>query len=79
MAGICVAGIKSGFEHDRLMYHLRVIAVDGKLQICVRDKAADSIYGMFYTRYDLYVRGVSPVGLVICSLCFFNYVNMLYQ
>ena len=41
------------------MYHLRVIKVDGKPQICVREKEADAIYSLFYTRYDLYVKGLS--------------------
>ena len=54
---ITYAGIKCGFEHERLMYHLRVIDVDGKPEICVRDKEADAIYSLFYTRYNLYIKG----------------------
>ena len=55
---VVIAGIKCGFDHERLIYHLRVISVDGKRQICVRDKEADSINSMFFTRFELYKKGL---------------------
>ena len=61
---VVIVGIKCGFDHERLIYHLRVISVDGKRQICVRDKEADSINSMFFTRFELYKK-----GLLLCRPC----------
>ena len=38
------------------MKFARVIRVEGKLQICVRDKEANNVYDMFHTRVSLFRR-----------------------
>ena len=38
------------------MKFARVINVDGKPQICVRDKEAENLYDMFHTRRSLHQR-----------------------
>lgn len=40
----------------RYMKFARVINVDGKPQICVRDKEAENLYDMFHTRRSLHQR-----------------------
>lgn len=52
-----VVGIKNSFEHERMIHHMRVIYVEGRPEICVRDKEEDTVYNMFYTRYDLHRKG----------------------
>ena len=37
-------GIKSNFDHKRLMHFARVIYVDGEPQICSRDKVSQKHY-----------------------------------
>ncbi|XP_043110540.1 uncharacterized protein LOC122355940 isoform X3 [Puntigrus tetrazona] len=47
-------GIPNGFDCERLLKSARVCVVDGTKQICFRDKVADNVYNMFYTRYTLH-------------------------
>lgn len=50
-------GIKSNFDHMRLMKSARVITTDsGDQHICFREKDAISVYDMFHTRYTLHIR-----------------------
>ncbi|XP_044175514.1 deoxynucleoside triphosphate triphosphohydrolase SAMHD1-like [Acropora millepora] len=49
-------GIRNNFDHKRYMKFARVINVDGKPQICVRDKEAENLYDMFHTRRSLHQR-----------------------
>eukprot|EP00911_Craspedida_sp_UC1_P001867 UC1_evm1s1431 len=48
------------------MLYLRVIDVDGDLQICPRDKEASSLYDMYHTRNSLHRRAYQhkTVGIV---------------
>ncbi|XP_041375532.1 deoxynucleoside triphosphate triphosphohydrolase SAMHD1-like [Gigantopelta aegis] len=50
-------GIQNNFDHVRYMKFTRVLREDdgdGQLQICARDKEAQNMYNMFYTRYTLH-------------------------
>lgn len=49
-------GIKNNFDHHRFMKFARVLNVDGSLQICSRDKEADTLYSMFQIRATLHRR-----------------------
>ncbi|XP_060603831.1 deoxynucleoside triphosphate triphosphohydrolase SAMHD1-like [Ruditapes philippinarum] len=49
-------GMKSVFDHNRCIQHARVIIAEGRKQICYRDKAAQDLYDMFYSRMALYRR-----------------------
>ncbi|XP_053384480.1 uncharacterized protein LOC123536304 isoform X2 [Mercenaria mercenaria] len=49
-------GMKTTFDHSRLMHHARVLVAEGRRQIGFRDKAAQDLYDMFYTRMTLYRR-----------------------
>ncbi|XP_053398679.1 deoxynucleoside triphosphate triphosphohydrolase SAMHD1-like isoform X2 [Mercenaria mercenaria] len=49
-------GMKTTFEHNRLIQHARVLMAEGRRQICYRDKAAQDLYDMFYARMTLYRR-----------------------
>ncbi|XP_052062384.1 deoxynucleoside triphosphate triphosphohydrolase SAMHD1-like isoform X2 [Mytilus californianus] len=49
-------GIKNNFDHHRFMKFSRVLNVDGTLQICSRDKEADTLYSMFQIRATLHRR-----------------------
>lgn len=49
-------GMKSVFDHNRCIQHARVIMAEGRKQICYRDKAAQDLYDMFYSRMALYRR-----------------------
>ncbi|XP_022803920.1 deoxynucleoside triphosphate triphosphohydrolase SAMHD1-like, partial [Stylophora pistillata] len=49
-------GISNSFDHKRYMKFARVIEVNGKLQICVRDKEVGNVYDMFHTRNSLFRR-----------------------
>ncbi|XP_053398677.1 deoxynucleoside triphosphate triphosphohydrolase SAMHD1-like [Mercenaria mercenaria] len=49
-------GMKTTFEHNRLIRHSRVLVAEGRRQICYRDKAAQDLYDMFYARMTLYRR-----------------------
>ena len=59
-------GISNSFDYKRLMLYLRVIDVDGDLQICPRDKEASSLYDMYHTRNSLHRRAYQhkTVGIV---------------
>ena len=46
-----------------MIYHMRVIDVDGRPEICVRDKEEDTVYNMFYTRYDLHRKGDELISM----------------
>ncbi|XP_073325855.1 deoxynucleoside triphosphate triphosphohydrolase SAMHD1-like [Pagrus major] len=47
-------GMKNNFDYHRFFHFARVCEVDGKKQICVRDKEEGNIYDMFHTRYQLH-------------------------
>ncbi|XP_046895387.1 deoxynucleoside triphosphate triphosphohydrolase SAMHD1-like [Hypomesus transpacificus] len=49
-------GLQSNFDHDRFIKFARVCKVDGKSQICTRDKEVDNLYDMFHTRFSLHRR-----------------------
>lgn len=50
-------GIKSNFDHMRLMSSARVIKTgSGDQHICFREKDAIGVYDMFHTRYTLHIR-----------------------
>ncbi|CAI7999436.1 Deoxynucleoside triphosphate triphosphohydrolase SAMHD1 [Geodia barretti] len=49
-------GIPNSFDLRRYMTFVRVIEVDGRLQICTRDKEVTNIYEMFHTRSMLHRR-----------------------
>ncbi|XP_036960011.1 deoxynucleoside triphosphate triphosphohydrolase SAMHD1-like [Acanthopagrus latus] len=49
-------GMKNNFDYRRFIHFARVCEVDGKKQICVREKEAVNIYDMFHTRYSLHKR-----------------------
>ncbi|KAL0151885.1 hypothetical protein M9458_052886, partial [Cirrhinus mrigala] len=42
------------FDHQRLLKFARVCEVNGRKQICFRDKEADNVYDIFRTRYTLH-------------------------
>ena len=47
-------GIPNNFDSYRLMKFMRVIQVEGKRQICLRDKELNTVYEMFATRAKLF-------------------------
>lgn len=49
-------GIRNNFDHKRYMKFARVLIVDEKPQLCVRDKEAENLYDMFHTRRRLHQR-----------------------
>ena len=49
-------GVKSNFDHLRYFQNIRILPVDGELQLCVRDKVVFNIYEMFHTRWSLHHR-----------------------
>ncbi|XP_033626546.1 deoxynucleoside triphosphate triphosphohydrolase SAMHD1-like [Asterias rubens] len=49
-------GITTSFDCHRFMKFSRVIEVDGKKQICARDKEVGNLYDMFHTRNSLHRR-----------------------
>ncbi|XP_078609444.1 deoxynucleoside triphosphate triphosphohydrolase SAMHD1-like isoform X3 [Branchiostoma floridae x Branchiostoma japonicum] len=49
-------GISNKFDHMRFMKFARVINVDGRRQICTRDKECSNLYDMFHTRSSLHRR-----------------------
>ncbi|CAC5395716.1 SAMHD1 [Mytilus coruscus] len=49
-------GIQNTFDHNRFMKFARVIQVDDSLQICSRDKEAETLYSMFQIRATLHRR-----------------------
>ncbi|CAL8251322.1 unnamed protein product [Arctogadus glacialis] len=49
-------GIKNSFDHHRFMKFARVCEVEGKMQICVRDKEVGNLYDLFHARNSLHRR-----------------------
>ncbi|VDI26785.1 Hypothetical predicted protein [Mytilus galloprovincialis] len=49
-------GIQNTFDHNRFMKFARVIMVDDNLQICSREKEAETLYSMFQIRATLHRR-----------------------
>ncbi|XP_054710064.1 deoxynucleoside triphosphate triphosphohydrolase SAMHD1-like [Uloborus diversus] len=47
-------GLPCNFEYERIMQFAKVLKVDGRLQICFRDKVLDSVYNVFRTRSNLH-------------------------
>ncbi|XP_072557905.1 deoxynucleoside triphosphate triphosphohydrolase SAMHD1-like isoform X2 [Paramormyrops kingsleyae] len=47
-------GIRNNFDFERFLMFARVCVVDGKKQICTRDKEAHNLYEMFHTRHRLH-------------------------
>ncbi|XP_071777168.2 deoxynucleoside triphosphate triphosphohydrolase SAMHD1-like [Centroberyx gerrardi] len=59
-------GIQNNFGYRRFLKFARVCEVDGKKQICTRDKEVDNVYHMFHTRYWLHRRAYQHrVGHII--------------
>ncbi|XP_076061781.1 SAM and HD domain containing deoxynucleoside triphosphate triphosphohydrolase falten isoform X4 [Oratosquilla oratoria] len=66
-------GIRVTFDYKRLVNFSRVIRVDNKYQICVRDKVAECVYEMFETRQKLHVKAyqhrvVKIIDSMICDV-----------
>lgn len=59
-----IVGVKTRFEHNRLISHMRVI--DG--EICVRDKEFKVLDDLFSTRFDLHLKGLSVLEVIVYSL-----------
>ena len=49
-------GMGSSFEYRRYFQQIRIMRVDGKLQVCVRDKEIFELYLLFSTRWSLHHR-----------------------
>lgn len=49
-------GTNSNFDCIRYFQYIRIIPVDGQLQICVRDKEIFNLYELFHTRWSLHHR-----------------------
>ena len=49
-------GAKNNFDCTRYFQTIRIIPVDGQLQICVRDKEYLNLYEMFHMRWSLHHR-----------------------
>jgi HD superfamily phosphohydrolase len=49
-------GVPNSFDLNRYMKFARVIQVEGKWQICTRDKEVSNLYEMFHTRSTLHRR-----------------------
>ncbi|XP_035996144.1 deoxynucleoside triphosphate triphosphohydrolase SAMHD1-like [Fundulus heteroclitus] len=49
-------GIKNSFDYRRLILCARVCEVEGRTEICFRDKEVFNLYDMFYTRFCLHKR-----------------------
>ncbi|GIZ04361.1 deoxynucleoside triphosphate triphosphohydrolase SAMHD1 [Caerostris extrusa] len=47
-------GLPCSFEYERLIQFAKVFIVDGKSQICFRDKVLESVYNVFRTRSNLH-------------------------
>ncbi|XP_053398678.1 deoxynucleoside triphosphate triphosphohydrolase SAMHD1-like [Mercenaria mercenaria] len=47
-------GMKTTFRYSRLIQHAKVLVAEGRKQICYREKAAETLYDMFYSRMTLY-------------------------
>ncbi|KAI6661570.1 Deoxynucleoside triphosphate triphosphohydrolase SAMHD1-like [Oopsacas minuta] len=65
-------GVPNSFDSSRLMKFMRVIEVDGVLQICLRDKALNDVYEMYATRAKLsrnayFHKTVKGIELMLCD------------
>ena len=49
-------GVKSNFDCRRYFENVRILPVDGQLQLCVRDKEVFNLYELFHTRWSLHHR-----------------------
>ena len=49
-------GVKSNFDHLRYFQNVRILRVDGGLQLSLRDKLVFNIYELFHTRWSLHHR-----------------------
>ncbi|KAJ8016315.1 hypothetical protein DPEC_G00005920 [Dallia pectoralis] len=49
-------GVQNNFDYRRSLKFARVIEVDGRKQICYRDKEVDNLYDMYQTRHCLHRR-----------------------
>lgn len=47
-------GMKNTFNIQRFFQNIRILSVDGRLQICVRDKEMFSLYELFHVRWALH-------------------------
>ncbi|XP_035224770.1 deoxynucleoside triphosphate triphosphohydrolase SAMHD1-like isoform X2 [Stegodyphus dumicola] len=47
-------GLPCSFEYERIMQFAKVFVVDGKAEICYRDKILESVYNVFRTRSNLH-------------------------
>ena len=53
----CVnVGVKSNFDCRRYFETIRILPIDDRLQICVRDKEDFNLYELFHTRWSLHHR-----------------------
>ncbi|KAJ3586075.1 hypothetical protein NHX12_012476, partial [Muraenolepis orangiensis] len=59
-------GITNNFDHRRFLHFARVCEVEGKKQICTRDKEVGNMYDMFHTRNCLHRRAYQhKVGNIV--------------
>ena len=49
-------GVNSNFDCRRYFQNVRILPVDGQLQLCVRDKEVFNLYELFHTRWSLHHR-----------------------
>ena len=49
-------GVSSNFDCRRYFQNVRILPVDGQLQLCVRDKEVFNLYELFHTRWSLHHR-----------------------
>ncbi|XP_057289717.1 deoxynucleoside triphosphate triphosphohydrolase SAMHD1-like [Hydractinia symbiolongicarpus] len=47
-------GMKNTFNIQRFFHNIRILSVDGQLQVCVRDKEMFSLYELFHVRWALH-------------------------
>ncbi|XP_057289814.1 deoxynucleoside triphosphate triphosphohydrolase SAMHD1-like [Hydractinia symbiolongicarpus] len=47
-------GMKNTFDIQRYLQNIRILSVDGQLQICVRDKEMFNLYELFHVRWALH-------------------------
>ena len=47
-------GVKNSFNHTRFFQNIRILGVNGQLQICVRDKEVVNLYEIFHVRWKLH-------------------------
>jgi HD superfamily phosphohydrolase len=49
-------GVSSNFDYRRYFQNVRILPIDGQLQICVREKEVFNLYELFHTRWSLHHR-----------------------